>query len=398
MNMKWKLNSGLLLAVLSIMVVLAACNDRSAEQHYTPESVNILVQTASPNKQVLSRQATVKLQSGSTNAAMEAQGYIIPDPNRDHVVAARFSGRIEKLYVKFSGQMVKKGAKIMDLYSPDLLTFQEEHLFLIRSGDDNPLVEKSRTKLLLLGMLENQIRQLEKKGTVALLISVFSPENGYVFFDMQTNSEDVNAEKIPENKGMTMQGTGGNQGTFATAPSQIREGVYINEGQALFKVNDLKEVWALVSVSEQNAGQVRVNQFVQIVAEDDLAKKHRGKIILIEPAFTEANQHFVRVRITLTNPDNTLKLNTLIAAQLGVAGNSQLQVPSSAVYKTGLNAYVWVKTDTTEKGTGVFQLRRVVAGSTQNGNTSIVSGLRLDEEIAKEAGLMSDSESFLNTK
>lgn len=75
-----------------------------------------------------------------------------------------------------------------------------------------------------------------------------------------------------------------------------------------------------------------------------------------------------------------------------------MQVPSSAVYKTGLNAYVWVKTGTTQNGTGIFQLRKVITGSSSNGMTTIKSGLSSDEEIAVQAGLMTDSETFLNEK
>lgn len=398
MNMKEKSDKHIFVGFLLMVIIVSACRDRNEEHEFIQEPVNIEVQAVSPNEQVLSRQATVKLQAGSKNAVIEAQGYIVPDANRNLAVAARISGRIEKLYIKFNGQSVKKGDKIMDLYSPDLLTFQEEHLFLIRSNGDNPLIENSRKKLLLLGMLENQIRQLENKGTVALAISVYSPTNGFVFFDTQISPENVNTDKPAEGSSMNMQGNQGNRGSFDPGISQIREGTYVNEGQTLFNVNDLNEVWALVSFSEQFIDQVSVNRSIQIVTEYNPSEKLIGKIILIEPAFEEANQRFVRVRITLSNPDNSLKMNTLISTQLTINKTGQLHVPSSAVYKTGLNAYVWVKTDTTEMGTGIFQLRRVIAGSNQNGSTFIVSGLEGNEEIAKEAGLMIDSETFLNIK
>lgn len=398
MNTKGKSNRSIFFGFLLMMLLVSACKEEDAERESIYEPGDIVVQTISPNEQVISRQATVKLQAGSKNSVIEARGYIVPDANRNYAVAARISGRIEKLYVKFNGQSVKKGDKILDLYSPDLLTFQEEHLFLLRSNGNNPLIENSRKKLMLLGMLENQIRQLENKGTVALAISVYSPTNGFVFFDTETGPENINTDKPSEGNSMKMQGNKGNRGSFDPGISQIREGTYVNEGQTLFNVNDLNEVWALVSFSEQDIDQVSVKQSIQIVAEGNPSKKLIGKIILIEPAFEDANQRFVRVRITLSNPDNSLKMNSLVSAQLAVNNTGQLHVPSSAVCKTGLNAYVWVKTDTTEMGTGIFQLRKVVAGSNQNGNTFIVSGLGADEEIAKEAGLMIDSETFLNIK
>ena len=399
MNTKGKSDKCIFVGFLLMVLLVSACKDSDEEPEFNQDPVNIEVQAVSPNEKVLSRQATIKLRSESENALIEGQGYIVLDPNRNHAVAARISGRIEKLYIKFSGQRVTKGDKIMDLYSPELLTFQEEHLFLIRSNSNKTLIENSEKKLLLLGMLEDQIRHLEKKGIVAVSLTVYSPANGYVFFDTQTNSENFNADKPAEGNSMNMQGAGGNRGTFAPGISQIREGTYINEGQTLFNVNDLNMVWALVSVPDQYVNQVVVDRSVPVVTEDAPSKKLVGKIILIEPTFEEAEQRFVRVRIALSNPDNSLKINTLISVQLAITGgNGQLHVPSSAVYKTGLNAYVWVKTDTTEMGSGIFQLRRVVAGSNQNGTISIAGGLTEDEEIAKEAGLMIDSETFLNVK
>ncbi len=396
MNTKWRLDRDIFVGFLVMLLFVSSCNDRIGEPVLTGEPVDIEVQSASPNQLVLSRQATVKPGRGIGGASVKTQGYIVPDPNRNHAVAARISGRIEKLYIKFGGQKVKKGDKIMELYSPELLTFQEEHLFLIRSGGDKTLQENSRKKLVLLGMREDQIRQLENKGTVALSLSVHSPANGYVFFENQNRIENSNTNKPVEPNSMNMQGNEGNRSSFAPGISQIREGSYINAGQTLFTVNDLNVVWALVSISGQYLDGVVPGQSVQIIAENDPSKKLPGKISMIEPSFEEADQRFVRVRISLSNPDHALKINTLISAQLATPGKSQLHVPSSAVYKTGRQAFVWVKTDTTDLGTGIFQLRKVIAGPGQNGYILITGGLKGDEEIAKEAGLMSDSETFLN--
>ena len=357
-----------------------------------------LIQTISPSKQVLSRQATVKLQSGSNGDILKAQGYITSDPNRNQSVSARFSGRIEKLYVKFSNQYVNQGDKIMDIYSADLRTFQEEHLFILKSNNENNLIEKSREKLSLLGITANQITQLEKNGTVALTVSVFSPANGYVFFAEQSQQPISGTKNNPAMNTMKMQQNTNNESSYAVSSSQIREGMYVNEGQTLFSVNDLQEVWALISASNQNANQIHENQSVEIVSENYPSKTLKGKVSLIEQTFEEASQLFARVRIVLPNPNNSLKINSLVTAQFALNDNKNLQVPSSAVYKTGLNAYVWVKADITQNGTGIFHLRKVIAGASTNGMTTIKSGLSPNEEIAKEAGMMTDSETFLNEK
>lgn len=354
------------------------------------------VQAISPNKQVLSRQATVKLQQDSNNAIIKTQGYIDVDRTRNQTVSARFGGRIEKLYVKFNSQSVKQGEKIMELYSPELQTIQEEHLFLIKSGAESSLVEKSRERMRLLGITENQITQLEKSKTATSTVTVFSPSNGFVFFDTQSagSSETSESASSMNNMGMT-QGVK-NEKTFSASTSQIREGMYVNEGQTIFSVNDLQQVWALVSVSGELLADIRENHPVEIYSESNPSKVLSGKVALTEKVFEEGNQRFARVRVILSNSDKSLKINSLVTAHIAFNGSNSLLIPASAVYKTGLNSYVWVKTDTTENGTGIFQLRKVIAGVNNNGMTSITNGLSPGEEIAMEAGFMTDSETFLN--
>ena len=356
-----------------------------------------LIQIVSPNQQVLSRQSTVKLQSGSDGKTLKADGFIVPAQNHNLSVAVRFGGRIEKLYVKFSNQYVKKGDKIMDLYSPDLRTFQEEHLFLLKSNAENNLIVKSREKLRLLGITESQIHKLEKNGTVALTISIYSPVNGYVFFDVPTVQDNTSSKTASSMNTMNQQSTNGGS-SYSASASQIREGIYVNEGQTLFSVNPLQEIWALVTVANPYINLIHKNQSVEIVLENNSSKTLNGKVALIEQTFEEVNQRFARVRIVLNNTHNSLKINSLVTAYFVLSDKTNLQVPSSAVYKTGLNAYVWVKTDTTQSGTGIFQVRKVISGSGNNGMTTIKSGLSPDEEIALQAGLMTDSETFLNEK
>lgn len=175
---------------------------------------------------------------------------------------------------------------------------------------------------------------------------------------------------------------------------QIRAGMYINKGETLFSINDLQKVWAIVSVSSEFHSALAENNQVKIISELFPDKQLTGKITLIEKIFEENKQRFVRVRIALPNAKGELKINSLVTAEIPL--NDNLQIPASAVYRTGLNSFVWAKTGTTQNGTGIFQLQKVTTGSVTNGMTTVIKGLSANQEVAENAGYLIDSETFLN--
>lgn len=353
-------------------------------------------QIVSPNKQVLSRQATVKLQSNQNGQTIKAQGFIDIDRTRNQSISTRFGGRIEKLFVKYDLQFVKKGDKILELYSPELNTFQEEHLFLLKSKEEIILIEQSRQKLKLLGITDNQISLLEKNETFAQTISLYSPSDGYVLFNSETRSDakaDGSEQSSMNSMDMNEKNNAGKN--FGSSNSQIREGIYVNKGETLFSVNDLKNVWAIVSVSPEFHSIIQADSQVKITSELIPNKLLFGRIALTEKTFEDNKQRFIRLRIDLPNPTGELKINSLVTVELPFETKENFQIPLSAVYRTGLNSFVWVKTGTTQNGTGIFQLRKVTTGITANSMTTIISGLSANEEVAEHAGYLADSETFL---
>ena len=123
-------------------------------------------------------------------------------------------------------------------------------------------------------------------------------------------------------------------------------------------------------------------------------------IKLLEQTFEDNKQRFLRIRIDLANSKGELKINSLVTAEIPLAGNNtysyQGQIPASAVYRTGLNSFVWLKIGTTKKGTGIFQLRKVTTGPVTSSMTTVISGLSANQEVAEHAGSLTDSETFLN--
>ena len=407
MNTKKKSGNYLLTLLLLAAPFIQQCNnadkeDQSTQAHTTmPNEINIEQLINSPNKTVFSRQTTVKLSGQNEKQTLKAQGYIDFDRNNNQAVSARFGGRIEKLFVKYELQLVKKGDKILELYSSELNTFQEEHLFLLKSAEDKTLLEQSRQKLKLLGITDNQILLLEKSGTFTQTISVYSPSDGYVLFNTKTKSSagPTNSQETSMNNMGTNESNNAGK-VFGSSTSQIREGAYVNKGEILFNVNNLKNVWAIVSVSSEFSSAMQNNSPVKIISELFPDKQLKGNIALVEQTFEDNNQRFISVRIDLPNKNGELKINSLVTVEIPLKANDpdsyRGQIPASAVYRTGLNSFVWLKTGTTKNGTGIFQLQKVTAGPVNNGMTTIISGISANQEVAEHAGSLTDSETFLN--
>lgn len=315
---------------------------------------------------VLSKQATIKLTANQPTQLIKAEGYIEQDKTQTKTISARVGGRIEKLYVLYPLQHLKKGEKIMEIYSPEINTLQEEHLFLLQAKADKNLIEKSRERLLLLGVTNTQLKQLETTNKTNPTLTVYSKEEGYVLFD----------EMLSENA--------------------LKQGMYVIKEQPLFKLNNFKNVWAVISIPFAYVGEIKENLKVTISTTSLPTKKISSVISQIEQTFEDEKQRFIKARIVLPNSSNNLKINELITAEIQLEANVSFSVPSSAVYRTGLGAIVWVKTSTTEAGTTVFKRKKVTIGATLNGKTIIINGLLPNEEIAKNASYLTDSETLLN--
>ena len=149
--------------------------DMPDDQFTHADSLDIAPYVLPVNRQVISSQKTIVVMPDSSARLIKALGYITLDERRSNKISAWFSGRIEKLYIRYNLQHVRKGEKILDLYSAELNTYQEELLFLLKRESDTSLVEKAREKLRLLGLTAAQISRIETTGETFYSISVYSP-------------------------------------------------------------------------------------------------------------------------------------------------------------------------------------------------------------------------------
>ncbi len=348
------------------------------------------------NYSVISSQKTVKPVWSESNADISANGYIAVDERRDNKISARFSGRIEKLFVKYNFQYVKKGEKIMDIYSSELNTIQEELLFLLKSKSEEDLVKKAKEKLLLMGISDSQLKEIETTGKTFYSVSILSPYEGYVYFT-NTPSIPMPAQQLSQTNGMEMSNNSSSNQAMNASASQIREGNYVSKGQTLFKVNNLKEVFGIVLIDNNHSSEISVGTDVELTSELDKGNLIKSKIALIEPVL-QGGQKFLSARVYLKNESGLLKINSLLTGKINSVKTNQLLIPNSSILFLGERNSVWIKTGEIETGKYIFQIRDVALGVSQKNRTAILSGLTEKDEIALEAAYMIDRESLIKSK
>jgi len=345
------------------------------------------------NQTIISSQDVIEPVETDMNFVFRGNGYIAFDPRRNQKIPVRIGGRIEKLYVKYNYQYVRKGEKILELYSPEINTYIEEFLFLNREIKDSILQEKAKHKLLLLGLTPSQINSISQTGKAPFTISIYSPFEGYVLFDP---SGPTGMNKA----GYTSAGMGGGMNSGGSAsPSiestilpdnSIREGMYIGKDQTLFWINDFKVVWGIVAFTAENEKYIRKGLPVTVTSELFPEQPFLTSIQFMEQVY-KGGQKFSQARVYLSNASKFLKQNSLITAKVSIPVKS-IMIPAGSVYYLGRISIVWVRAGVTKEGSNIFQSRVVRIGHRDGDNVEILEGLNTREVIARDAGYLADSE------
>ena len=317
----------------------------------------------SPAQRVMANVATVKARMMPLTKEINAVGIVGYDQARQARVTAWVAGRIDRLYVNTVGAHVSKERPVAEVYSPDLVSSQQEYLLALRSREqfrNSPipsiaqggegLVESARQRLKLLGVKDYQIAALERSGQPTLRLPVYTPLSGTVI------------EKI------------------------VLEGQYVNVGDPLFAIADLSVVWVEVEVYENEFPFIKTGQQVKIFSKSYPDKTFNGKVTFIYP-FLDPKTRTVKVRLELPNPQHELKADMFVNAALQVPLGDAIAVPVSAVLGTGKRSVAWV-----EKEPGMFEPREVTVGARVGDKFQILAGLAAGEKVAASGGYMIDSE------
>jgi Cu(I)/Ag(I) efflux system membrane fusion protein len=201
-------------------------------------------------------------------------GKVEYDETRMATVAARVAGRLDRLFVDYTGMPVRKGDHLVELYSPELLAAQQE---LLQAGDSDSLREIARDKLLLYGLTPDQIAVLEETGTASDQLTLYSPFGGVVI----------------EKNGV--------------------EGMYLQTGSPIYTIADLSSVWIILDAYESDLALLQYGQPVSISTETYPGETFTGTVIFIDPIIDESTRT-ANVRINMPNPEERLKPGMFVRA------------------------------------------------------------------------------------
>jgi Cu(I)/Ag(I) efflux system membrane fusion protein len=338
---------------------------RSAEHEMSASEIAHLRSVSlSPTQRVTANVSTSVAEQTSFVKTIRAVGIIDYAEPRRVTVSARFNGRIESLHANTTGERIEKGEPLFELYSPDLVSAEQDFLLarsaaegsgVVGGSSQNQLLEMSRTRLAMhFGLTDRQIGDLERSGSVQQTATFLSPISGTVIRKM------------------------------------VQEGQYVSEGQELYDLADLSTVWIILDVYEQDLRSLKIGQEVTIASAAYPDGTFTGKIIFIDPLMNPETRT-VSVRTEFRNPSGKLKPQMFVEATIHFPSPRGVVIPASALLTTGTGTVVWVET-----AENVFEPRSVTVGLRTSSLALILDGLRAGDQVVTSGGYLIDSESLLN--
>ena len=321
--------------------------EMSKEEHQALGQVAL-----SPTKQVLANVSTSTAMKMSLEKEIRAVGKIAYAEPNFRQISTRFPGRIDKLYLTYEGQQVKKDDPVADVYSPEAISAQQEYL-LAKQSNSSELLQQSKQKLLLWGFTESQLKDLDESNTIRNTFTLHSPISGTVL------------------------------------KKNVQQQQYVSAGENLFDVADLSIVWMYADVYEYEIQGVKVGQMVEATNEAYPEKKFVGRITFVSPT-VDPSSRAVRIRAEMANGTAELKLDIFVNAAIKIKLSQSIVVPITAVLSTGTRQVVWV-----QKDAGIFEPRLVKIGERSDEYVQILEGINEGETIVTSGGYLIDSESQL---
>ncbi len=311
--------------------------------------------------------SAVTIRSRPLMRELRTSARIAIDETRLVRVTVKVEGWVERLYVNQTGQFVKKGAPLFTIYSPELLSAQQEYLSTVKAAEryaaiaDSPMaasmreVQKSaRERLRLLDITDAQIEKIKASGRIERTIVLHAPASGYV----------IEKKVLPGQK--------------------------LEMNQPLMEIADLSRVWGEADIYESDLPYVRLGMPAEISLSYWPGKLFRGRISFIAPVM-DAETRTVKARIEIPNHGMLLKPQMYADARLSIALGKKMAVPEDAVMRTGTRDYVFLE----GRDHLVVPIEVKLGARSGDGYFEVHSGLKAGDRVISPASFLVDSESSL---
>jgi len=307
-----------------------------------------------------------KVEFKTVNDELRFYGNVQVNERRLSYVQTRFAGWIRKLYADATGEFVRKGQPLFTIYSPDLVTTEQEYLLAkknqallqtssvagVASGATS-LFESAKQRLLQWQIPESEIAKLDATGNVITDLTINSPVSGYI----------TEKNALPN--------------------------LYVQPETRLYTVADLSEVWVFAQVFQNDAGKIKPGDPAEVTVDAYPGKVFTGRVDYILPQVDMATRT-LPVRLVFPNPGLKLRPGMYVNVRLKLPLGRQLVIPAAAAFHSGTRNLVFVYS-----GDGNIEPREVELGSRVGDELIVLKGLQAGEQIVTSANFLIDSEAQL---
>jgi Cu(I)/Ag(I) efflux system membrane fusion protein len=302
-----------------------------------------------------------RVKNGSVGSNTLVTGRLVLDETQTDVISSRAGGRIEKLYIKETGQQIRKGQPLYALYSEQLLTLKREYLLALRQhqelGKDNPrfasFLDAAKQKLLLYGLTPAQISTLARTGQLDARVTFVAPASGVI------------------------------------TEIAVAEGQYITEGGILYRLGRLDKIWVEAELYPQELARIAVGAPVEVSVQGSTRGFVPTKVSFLSPELRAGSQVAI-MRAELPNPEGQYLPGMQADVSLPGKQRHTLTLPTDAVIRDGKGSHVWV-----QSGKDAFKARMVTLGEESAEDVVILSGLQENEKVVTSGAYLLYSEFVL---
>ncbi len=313
-----------------------------------------------PEAVALANVSTIRVKSEKAEGNISLNGKIKINEQRIKSLTANYPGRIEELYVNFTGQEIKKGEKLASIYSPELISSQKELLEAAKLKERQPgLYEAAKEKLRSWKINEDQISAIEASGRVQSSFDIISDIDGVVW------------------------------------ARNVAKGDFVSRGSSMFDLVDLSRVWIVLDAYERHIQHIRTGDPITFKVSALSGEEFSTRVEFIHPVLEESTRT-IPIRSEIANPGGKLKPGMIVQGKVNakMSGNGSLVIPKSAVLWTGPRSVVYAQVGTSDAP--AFEMREVELGSSLGENYLILSGIEEGEELVSQGTFSIDAAAQLS--